>query len=318
MNKLRADMGGMGEDEPAPYEVGQTVTVISAPDTALVGQTGTVQSSACGVYYALDIGGVVSYHPDGNLGGDRPVAQTDVVPPEAPPAPEVPPVDPAMARTAAKLGGSAAAGQIEIARTLAKLGGSTAAGQIEIASLATLGHNILARTKATTTDAAMMAIEAAMVASEQLPALRAKLAKLTADDALRAKAEDLRIRGEKLTSALRAGAFTSRTQAFDVSTKKVTRDGKEVDVEVLTPKAVWLRGTVTDLDDQLAALSAGAQAPRGRVDPDVEASVAGEPIPAAVATYAHRRGITDPKTIAALAREHAKNNGGAAAQESTR
>ena len=112
-NKLRADMGG-GEG-PTPYENGSTITIESAPDPSLVGQTGTVKSSAHGLYYLVDVGGTSSYHPDSALSGERP-GSTEPAPP---PPPVVDPVapPPAGARFA---GGASVAGQIEAAKNAAR------------------------------------------------------------------------------------------------------------------------------------------------------------------------------------------------------
>jgi len=108
--RLRAMDGA----EPTPYEVGSTVTIESAPDPALIGQTGTVKSSASGLYYLIDVGGTSSYHPDAALSGDRPAAAgSDVPPPQLDPM--MPP--PAGARFA---GGATVAGQLQAAQAVAR------------------------------------------------------------------------------------------------------------------------------------------------------------------------------------------------------
>lgn len=294
LQKLRAD-DAMGGDEVEPYAIGQDVTIVSAPDAALVGQVGTIVSQHRGVFYAVDVAGAISYQPDGNLGGERPASAetTEAAPPAEMPAPVAPP---AAAPTPA---------------ALAALGGATAAGQLDAARVHGLGRDVLARTKAATPAAAMMAVEAGLLAASQLPALRAQLAdalaKLGAADA----SADLAARTKKLTAAMGAAGL-GRTAFFDVKVEQKMVDGKPVDVEVLTPKAVWRRGTLEDLDEQLAALTAGgAPVVRAKASPALDSD--GE-IPAEVAEYAASRGITDPKKIKALARHH----GGNAPQEQSR
>lgn len=99
--------------DPQPFEDGATVTIESAPDPALVGQSGTVKSHSEGLFYLIDVNGTASYHPDANLSGERP-ASGDPAP--APP----PPADPMAARALAAAGGTMVAGQLTVATASAR------------------------------------------------------------------------------------------------------------------------------------------------------------------------------------------------------
>lgn len=173
---LRADMG-QGGDQP-PFEVGQEVQIISAPDPEIVGQTGTVQSAACGWYYAVDVDGMVHYLPDASLGGERPAGNA---PPEPPP-PDAPPAAPPAA-------------------AIARAGGTSIAGQIEVTQLAALGRWVLDQTKATNAERAKGRVLAALQAADKLPGVSAELAKVKG-------AQESGTREKLVADAVAAGKLT--------------------------------------------------------------------------------------------------------------
>ena len=256
----RARAEEMGSD-PQPFEVGQEVTIVQAPTPELVGQTGSIVSAHCGQYYAVDVGGVVSYLPDASLGGERPAMAGATVEEDPPPAaPVVPP--PAEAPAAQ-------------ARALAALGGGTVAGQLQAAALHALGRDVMARTRAASPDAAMMAVEGALLAAEQIPGLRAELATLRAADVERTKADDLRKRGDRLNLSVTRNGLTPA---------KARDEHGQI-------RAVWMRGTLDDLDATLSALEVDATPiARPPVVPDPVAIAGGAEIPEAVRAYAAKRG----------------------------
>ncbi len=295
MKKIKAAAGTprvraeeMGSDQ-APFEVGQEVTIVQAPTPELVGQTGTIVSAHCGQYYAVDVGGVVSYLPDASLGGERPAMAGATVEEDPPPAaPVVPP--PAEAPAAQ-------------ARALAALGGASVAGQLQAAQLHALGRDVMARTRAASPDAAMMAIEGALLAAEQIPGLRAELATLRAADVERVKADDLRKRGDRLGLSISRGGITPA---------KARDESGQI-------RAVWLRGTFDDLDATLSALEVDATPiARPPVVPDpVALAGSDEEIPPEVADLAAKRGYT-PEQTAKLAATYRKTSRRGRAQESSR
>jgi hypothetical protein len=126
---------------------------------------------------------------------------------------------------------------------VAAAGGQTAAAHLEAAQLVALGRDVLARTGAATADAAMLKVEAALTALGEVKTLRAK------ETAAKLKATE-QAKVDRLAAAVRAGM--PRAQAFTVSEGPAGPDGKPT--EVLTPKAVWMRGSIEELNATLDEL----------------------------------------------------------------
>lgn len=285
---LRADVGGGGDEAPEPYDVGQDVTIVSAPDATLVGQTGTIVSQHSGLYYAVDVGGAVSYQPDGNLGGERPVGAedaaqpppVDAMPPAAPPPPAAP-----------------------TARAIAAAGGSSLSAQTEIAQRLAFADRIHALFAGASLDASEGLARAAHQDAREAVALRAAEKVRAAADKVTAaeKAEAQLV--SSLRSAVLAGKY-DRAELFDVSAEEVMVDGKPVAREKLTPKA-WAREMPpAALASMIAAKQARAGgAPRERLEPEIVE----REIPDGIATIAAARGYS-PAQTQALADLHRKTH----------
>ena len=130
------------------------------------------------------------------------------------------------------------------ARALAALGGTSAAGQLEIAQLAALGRDVLTRTGAASSGEALLKLETAMTALAEVGKLRAK-------ERTTAAAANITARVDRLKAAVHAGM--PRAQAFNIDPKTD---------RPTTPKAAWMGGTLEQLDAQLNELGwkAGATA----------------------------------------------------------
>jgi ClpP class serine protease len=164
-------------------------------------------------------------------------------------------------------------------RALAGLPADASDDQIEAAlpaarAAVALGRDVLRETDAKSADQALLKVVAGGVALGEVEQLRAA-------ECERAKIEEQRSRTDRLARAMQSGALT-RAQAFEV-TEEIGADGKPR--EKLTPRAAWMRGSLADLDEQLAALGAGGAPPRPRVEPAAE----GE---AGLAERARRSGMT--------------------------
>jgi len=122
---------------------------------------------------------------------------------------------------------------------------ATAAAHLEVAQLAKLGRDVMLRTGAQSAAAAMLKLESALLALDEVGKLRAA-------DTARAAGDNLRARTERLVAAVHAGM--PRAQAFHVKP-----DGK-----VGAPKSAWMGGTLQQLDAQLNELGYKAGAPASR------------------------------------------------------
>lgn len=119
---------------------------------------------------------------------------------------------------------------------------ATAASAIEVADMAALGREVMKRSGAKNMDAALLAVEAAFTARDEIGKLRAA-------EATRAKAEDLRGRMERLGAAVHGGM--DRARAFVIDEKGNPEK----------PLPVWMRGSLSDLDETLATMGFAAGKP---------------------------------------------------------
>lgn len=273
---VRAETPGMAGEER--FAEGDEVTIISPHVPEHEGETGTIASVQHGAYYALDIGGTIyRWYAESELGGQP--GSGAPAPPETPtPDPANPDAPPA-------------------ARAVARLGGANTAAQLEVAKLAALGRDVMARTGAKSTGAALLKLEAGLVALAEVGPLRAAETK-------RAAADEDRARRDILAAAVTSGALT-RAQAFDVT----EANGQEV----LAPKVAWRAGSLDDLRAQIGALGASPRTPGPKLEPDLAAISAGG-IPPEIASLAAQRGYSPEKT-ARLAALHKKTHSATRAEE---
>jgi hypothetical protein len=212
---------------------------------------------------------------------------------QAPPTSRTPGAPPPPAKPAAVVVDPIRVSTQALARAIAASGGD-AAGQAKIAASVAFADRMLALFGVASLDEAEGAARAAMQDAAEVPTLRAaaEKARKRADRAAAEKAEAALV--AEVSAAVRAGKW-DRAELFDVA-EVVGADGKPA--EVLTLKS-WVREmspkarTAMIAAKQAKATAAGS----GPATPDDTAT----PISAAVADYCARRGITDPKKIAALA-----------------